>query len=76
MRDLCQGHKRESKTQTATSRIWTWINDSISYKDNRYAKSTSKMFIEIIIICLNFSDETCELLLLRIFELLSSSLLL
>ena len=27
----------QSETQTAFSRIWTRVNDSISYGDNRYA---------------------------------------
>ena len=27
-----------SKTQTASSRLWTWVNDSISYDNNSHAK--------------------------------------
>ena len=30
----------QSETQTASSRIWTWVADSISYDDNHYAKCT------------------------------------
>ena len=30
-----------NETQTATSRIWTWVVNSISYKNNNYAKYAS-----------------------------------
>ena len=33
--------KAPNKTQTTTSRIWTQVDNSIFYGDDRYAKSTS-----------------------------------
>ena len=33
--------------QTASSRIWTQVLDSISDTDNRYAKRTSLVYIRI-----------------------------
>ena len=48
-----------TETQTASSKIWTRIADSISYDDNRYAKnSTMKMFIASCKI--GNSNENCD----------------
>ena len=30
-----------SNTQTATSKIWTWVDNFITYENNRFTKSAS-----------------------------------
>ena len=59
-----------SKLQTALSRIWTWLADSISYDDNHYAKCMCIASINIFY----FIYEFFSLILFFFFFLLVASL--
>ena len=37
----------QSEMQTAFSRVWTWVSDSISYNDDHYAKCISLKLVWI-----------------------------
>ena len=46
-----------NKMQTASSRIWTLVADSISLKDDHYAKDASKILSMLdCILCLLYSS--------------------